>query len=117
MSGPIRPRQHERSIAQHDERAGILLDASRPPGRPLLCVDVIALAPVFAPMANSLDYGFGIGRTAQRQHFAENRRERVHQSGGVDGKHIGAGQIGRAITSDRRANTTFKATAFIGHVG
>ena len=101
-----------RSIAQHDEPAAILLDASRPPGRRLLCVDVIALAPVFAPMANSLDYGFGIGRTAQRQHFAENRRERVHHSGGVDGKHIGAGQIGRAITTDCRANTTFKATAF-----
>jgi hypothetical protein len=110
-------RASTRAIAQHDEPAGILLDASRPPGRRLLCVDVIALAPVFAPMANSLDYGFGIGRTAQRQHFAKNRRERVHHSGGVDGKHIGAGEIGRAITTDRRANTTFKATAFKGHVG
>ena len=88
------------------------------PGRRLpLHRNVIATAPVAAPVVNLLDRCFGIGRTAQRQHFAENRRQRVHHSGGVDGKHISAGQIGRAITTDCRANTTFMATAFIGHIG
>ena len=70
---------------------------------------MICVSPISALLANLLDENLGIGRAADRQHFAGNRRRRHKHVAGFDEKRVPAWRFATdrgadAFISARKAN-------------